>query len=137
MRQTEPEGADRPLPELFRTLAEEFTTLLRQELLLARVEVSAKVREITNALPSFGVAAILALGAFGALVTAIIAALALLLPVWAAALVVAVVFGIAALVLALRGRSALRHAAPLIPQQTISSVQQDAAAVRAGIQRGR
>lgn len=125
MQPDAPREADRPIPVLLRELGDEIATLVRQEMALARVELTEKAQTAGASAGMFGAGAMLGLGAFGALTAFLIAVIALALPVWAAALIVAVVYGIAAYVLALRGRDKLKQAAPPIPEQTAQTVRED------------
>lgn len=113
------------LPQLLRELAIETTTLVRQEIDLAKVELGEKLKTIGAGAAMFGVAAVLGLGAFGALTAMFIAALGLAMPIWLAAFIVTVVYGIVALVAAQRGRQQLARATPVVPQQTVQSVKDD------------
>jgi len=137
MRPSEPAGAERPLPELLKQLASDTATLVRQEIELARAELSAKARDAGQSAGMFGAAAIFALGAFGALTACAIAAIALVVPLWAAALIVAIVYGIVAAVAAVRGRDAIKKVSSPVPEQTVETVREDVDAVRAGVRRGR
>lgn len=136
LRPDEPVGADRPLPELLRQLATDTATLVRQEMELARAELSQKGRQAAASGGQFGAAAAFALGAFGALTAAIIAALALVMPLWAAALIVTAIYAGIAAIAASRGKAALKELTPPVPQQTVASVRRDVEAVRAGVKRG-
>jgi uncharacterized membrane protein YqjE len=116
---------EQSIPQLLRQLSDETTTLLREEIELAKVELDAKLTTVAAGATLGGVAAIFALGAFAALTTAIIAALALVIDVWAAALIVAVVYGVIAAIVFMRARQRLRRATPLVPQHTAQSVKDD------------
>jgi Putative Actinobacterial Holin-X, holin superfamily III len=48
------------------------------------------------------------------------------MPAWLAALIVAVVDGAIAAFLVLRGRERVKQATPLVPEQTIETVKEDA-----------
>jgi tetrahydromethanopterin S-methyltransferase subunit C len=106
-------------------LAEETSTLVRQELELARVEVTEKAKKTGFGLGELGAAGIAGLYALGALTACAIAALALVLPVWLSALIVAVVYAIVAAILALVGRNQLRQGLPPVPEQTQETLKED------------
>ena len=125
MRTDAPREADRPLGELLRDLGDEISTLVRQELALARAEIAEKSRPAVASAGMFGGGALLGLGAFGAFTAFLIAAIALALPVWAAALIVAIVYGAIAGVLAMTGKKKLQQAAPLALEQTAETVKED------------
>jgi len=125
MQADAPSGADRPIGELLRELGDEISTLVRQELALARAEITEKSKPAVASAGMFGGTALFGLGAFGALTATLIAALALALPVWIAALIVTIVYGAIAGVLAMTGKKKLQEATPLIPEQTAETVKED------------
>ena len=126
MRPDAPREADRPIGELLRELGDEISTLVRQEIALAKVEIAEKTKPVVASAGMFGATALLGLGAFGALTAALIAGVAALgLQVWLAALIVTVVYGIAAYVLMQTGKKKLAQAAPLVPEQTAQTVKED------------
>jgi MFS family permease len=124
VRPDAPREADRPIGELLRELGDEISTLVRQEIALAKVELSEKAKPAVASAGMFGGTALFGLGAFGALTAFLIALIALATPVWAAALIVAVAYGIVAGVLAMTGKKKLQEVAPLIPE-TAQTVKED------------
>jgi MFS family permease len=120
-----PELRERPIGELFKQLSEETSTLIKQELALARAELTEKGKEAGKGAGFFGGAGLLGLLAAGALTACIILVLATFLPDWVAALIVAVVYGAIAAVLALRGKDRVQHATPPVPEQTVDTVKED------------
>jgi Putative Actinobacterial Holin-X, holin superfamily III len=128
---------DRPIGELVRDLSQQTSTLVRQELELARAEITQKGKIAGVGAGMFGAAGLLGFFAFGALTTAIIAALALVFDeVWPAALIVAAVYGAIAGVLALTGKNKVQEATPPV-ERAQESVKQDIASVKAHAQAGR
>jgi uncharacterized membrane protein YqjE len=125
MRPDAPHEADRPIGELLRELGDEISTLVRQEIALAKVEIAEKTKPAIASAGMFGGTALLSLGAFGALTAFLIALIALWVPVWASALIVTVVYGVVAFVLAQTGKKKLHEAAPLVPEQTAQTVKED------------
>jgi hypothetical protein len=126
MRPDAPREADRPIGELLRELGDEISTLVRQEIALAKVEITEKTKPAVASAGMFGGTALLGLGAFGALTAFLIAGItALGLQVWLSALIVTIVYGAAAYVLAQTGKKKLHEAAPLIPEQTAQTVKED------------
>ncbi len=118
---------EKAIGELFKDLSEETSTLIRQEMALAKAELSEKGKEAGKGAGLFGGAGVVGLLAAGALTAAIIALLDKAMDTWLAALIVAVVFGAIAAVLALRGKQEIQHAAPPVPEQTVDSVKEDVA----------
>jgi hypothetical protein len=125
------------LPELLRELSLETTTLVRQEIDLAKTELGDKAKSIGAGAGLFGGAAVLALGAFFAITACIIAALALALPIWAAALIVGVVYGIVALIVFMAGKKKLMEATPVVPEQAAQSIKEDVEWVKTRAQSGK
>jgi hypothetical protein len=130
-------GQDRSVPDLVRELAQETATLVRQELALARAEVTQTARRTGIGIGELGGAALVGLFALACVTAAAIAALAIALPVWLAALIVAAVYGGAAAVLGLRGRRQVVEAMPPKPEQTIETVKEDVAWARTRMSSGR
>jgi uncharacterized membrane protein YqjE len=111
--------------ELVKDFASETSTLVREEIELAKVEVRQKAKEAAAAGVMFGGAGVVALLALGALTLCVIAALATGMAVWLAALIVTVVYALVAGALAMSGRERMRKAAPPVPEQTIETVKED------------
>jgi hypothetical protein len=110
---------DRSIPELLRELSQETSTLVKQELDLAKAELSQQGKRAGKGAGLLGGATVAGLGAFGALTAFLIALLATAIDhTWLAALIVAAVYGVIAAVLALRGRDKVREATPPVPQTT-------------------
>ena len=112
--------------ELFKQLSDDLSTLVRQELKLAQVEMTEKGKKAGVGVGMFGAAGIVALLALGAFTTCLIAALSTGMEVWIAALIVTVIYAAAAGVLALNGRDRVGEATPPLPEQTIETVKEDA-----------
>lgn len=116
---------ERPTTELLRELSDQTTTLVRQEIELAKAELAQKGKRAGAGAGMFGGAGVTGLLALAALTTAIIAALDTAMPLWLAALIVAIVYGAVAGLLALRGKKEIEQAAPVAPEQAIDSVKED------------
>ena len=117
---------ERSIPELLKQLSTETSTLVKQELDLAKAEMTQKGKEAGVGAGFIGGGALLGLGAFGAFTAFLIALLATLIDeTWPAALIVAAVYGAIAAFLALRGKNRLQEAAPPVPQQTVETLKED------------
>ena len=116
---------ERPIGDLLKQLSQETTTLVRQELDLAKAEVAEKGQKAGKGIGMFGGAGILGFLALGALTAFFIMLLDGVVPNWAAALIVAVVYGAIAGVLALQGRNKVKEATPPVPEQAVDSVKED------------
>ena len=117
--------ADRPVGELLREFSEQTSTLVRQELELARLELAQKGKRAAIGVGMFGGAGALGFYALGALTAAVILVLATAMTGWLAALIVAAAYGLVAGVLALMGKTKVQHATPPMPQQATESVKED------------
>ena len=121
----EPGLREQPMGELFKKLSDDLSTLVRQELKLAQVEMTAKGRQAGVGLGMFGGAGLLGLLAALTLTTCVVAALSTQMKVWIAALIVTVVYGAAAGVLALQAKNRVAEATPAVPEQTVETVKED------------
>jgi MFS family permease len=125
---------ERPLGDLLKQLADQTSTLVRQEIDLAKAETTQKAKIAGKGAALIGAGALIGLLAAGALTAFLIMLLDGALANWLAALVVAIVFGAIAAVLALQGRNRIQRATPPVPQQTVETVKEDVewAKTRAG-----
>jgi uncharacterized membrane protein YqjE len=123
--ETAPSTAD-----LIRRLSDESTTLIRQELRLAQLELQEKGKRAGIGAGLFGAASGLALFALGALVAAAILGLSTTLDAWLAALIVGGALLSGAGVLALVGKTQVSRAVPPAPEKTIESTRADVTALK-------
>jgi uncharacterized membrane protein YqjE len=121
----EPGLREQPMGELFKKLSDDLSTLVRQELKLAQVEMAEKGKQAGIGLGMFGGAGLLGLLAALTLTTCVVAVLSTQMKVWIAALIVTVVYGAAAGVLALQGKNRVAEATPPVPEQTVETVKED------------
>ena len=116
---------DRATGDLLKDLSDHTTTLVQQEIELAKAELGEKGKKAGIGAGMFGGAGLFGVFAFAALTTCIIAALESPLSLWLAALIVAVVYAVIGGVLALQGRNKVQEAGPPIPEQATESVKED------------
>jgi uncharacterized membrane protein YqjE len=143
----EPELRDQSTGELVKQLANETTTLVkqeldyarseasrigeavvklaRQELQLAKAEMAEKGRTAGPGFGMIGAAGAAALLAAGTLTAFLVLALDGVMPNWLAALIVAVAWGIVAAVLYTTGKSRVEKAGPLVPEQAVETLKED------------
>ena len=117
---------DRPLGEITRELMHDVSTLVRQEVDLAKAEMAQKGRTAVPGLQLLGAAGVAGLAAVGALTAFVILLLAIFLPEWASALIVGAALAATAYVLAKSGKERVEEMGKPIPEQTIESVKEDA-----------
>lgn len=108
-----------------RELSTQTSTLVRQELELAKLELTEKGKRAGLGVGMFGGAGVVGLYAAGALTACLVLLLATAVTGWLAALIVAVVYGAVAGGLALMGRTKVRQAGPPVPEQATESVKED------------
>jgi MFS family permease len=125
---------DQPIGDLVKQLADQTSTLVHQEMELAKAELAQKSRQAGKGAGLLAGAAVIGLLAAGALTAFLVLLLDGVLANWLAALIVAVAFGAIAAILALQGRNRIRAATPPVPEQTVETVKEDVewAKTRAG-----
>lgn len=124
-RDSKPAGADESFGQLLKELAEDTSTLVKQEIMLAKVELTETAKIAGKGAGMLAGAAVFALATLGALTAFLIIVLDIVMDLWVAALIVTILWAIVALVLAQAGRSQLKKATPLIPEQTVETVKED------------
>lgn len=120
----EPVTTQRPLGELFKELAGETATLMRQELELAKVETVAKARAAGKQTAQLAAGAVIAMMGALALLAGVILVLALAIPLWASALIVGLVVTALGGVLGVPAWRALARFDPA-PRATLQTLQED------------
>jgi uncharacterized membrane protein YqjE len=124
--------------ELVRRAADQISTLVRDELAIAKAEVFEKATYAGRGVGLFGGAGLVSLYGVLAVLTAIVLLLARVMPAWGAALLVGIVLLLVAGVLALVGRSQVRRATPPVPQEAVRGVRADINTVTSAVEeRGR
>ena len=123
------DASGKSLGELVGQVAEDLTTLLRQEMALARAELRQEAVKAGRGAAMLAGAAVTALLMLIFLSEAAVDALAQSMDRYWAALIVAVVWGIATAVLVAVGRSALRRIDPK-PERTIDTLSKAPDALR-------
>jgi hypothetical protein len=117
---------DRSLGELFGDLTRSLSTLIRQELELARTEMTARAGRLSRGAGMVGVGgALLYAAALGAMAVVILGLVELGVTPWLAALVVTIVVAAIGGLLVMSGQDALKKA-DLVPRRTIETVREDA-----------
>lgn len=123
--------------DLVSKAAEQISTLVRDELAVARLELAEKGKRAGLGGGLLGGAAALGLYGLGLLLTLAVVLLDLVWPLWLAVLVVMVVVFAAAGVAALLGKQKLTKAVPPVPSDTIASLKEDVQTVKNAAQEGR
>ena len=119
------EKQDRSIGELFSELANETALLIRQEVALAKVELTQKASRAGRNIGYLVLGGAVAYAALLALLATIVILLADAMAWWIAALIVAVLVGIVAAVLISKAWSALKNM-DVAPRQTVETLKEDA-----------
>jgi hypothetical protein len=118
--------------ELMSRLSDQTSRLIRDEIRLAQVETSAKVKHGIMGVAEFGVAGVLALYGVGLLLATAVLGLNEALPAWLAALIVTVVVLAGAAVAALLGKKEVAEVGPVAPEKAVAGVKEDVATLKGG-----
>ena len=111
--------------ELVKELSREVSQLVREEIALAKAEMTQKGKHAGIGAGMLSGAAVLALAAVGGSMAFLMLVLDSWMPGWLAALIVTIAYAAAAALLALRGKERISHATQPAPTQTIESVKED------------
>jgi hypothetical protein len=117
---------DKSMPELVGDLIIEITDLVREEIAMAKAELSEKIGAAGRGagyLSGSMVAGLMALGSATALA---IIALALVVDAWLAAAIVTGSWILLAAILFLTGTRQVKEAVPPVPQKTVQTLKEDA-----------
>ncbi|TDC67099.1 phage holin family protein [Micromonospora sp. KC207] len=128
-------SADTPATELVQRATEQITRLVRDELTMARTEMTAKGKRAGVGAGLLGGGAVLGLLAGGTAAATIVLALAAIMPDAVAALIVTVILATAAAITAQRGKKQVGKAMPITPTTTRDSVRADTEAIRSAASR--
>jgi uncharacterized membrane protein YqjE len=123
--ETQQELREQSTGDLVKQLSQQVSTLVRQEVDLAKSEMGEKGKKAGVGLGILGGAGVAALLALGSLTALLILLFDLGMPAWAAALIVTVLWAAVAGVLALQGRDKVKEVGKPIPEKTAESVKED------------
>ncbi|GAB3139979.1 phage holin family protein [Microbispora hainanensis] len=121
--------------ELVRRLSEDVSRLIRDELRLARLEMTRKGKRAGMGAGLLGAAGLIAFYGGGALVATAILALALVLPAWASALIIGAALLALAGLLALVGKEQVSRATPPTPEEAMRSLKVDIDVMKGSVRR--
>jgi uncharacterized membrane protein YqjE len=111
--------------DLVKQLSEQTTTLVRQEIELAKAELSEKGKTMGEGAGIFGAAAVVGLLALGTLTALILSLLDKAMDFSLAALLVTLAYAGLAAGLAMTGKERLKRGLPAAPEQTVETVKED------------
>lgn len=116
---------NRPLGDLFGDLATDMSSLVRQEVALAKLEITQKAKYLGRNVGYLVVGGAVAYAGLLAVIAAIIMLLDNYMPAWGAALLVGVVVALIAWMMIGKAISALQQA-DLTPHETVETLKEDA-----------
>ncbi|MGW1998077.1 phage holin family protein [Embleya sp. NPDC001921] len=123
-------GSQESMGDLVSRASQQISELVREEMQLARAEMTQKGKRFGLGGGLFGGAGLVGILAAQALVVTVIAALALILPVWASALITAALLAAVAAGMAAAGKKQIAKAGTPAPEQAIDSVKADVAVIK-------
>jgi hypothetical protein len=123
-----------PTAELIRRASEQLSTLVRDELALARAEMTDKAVHVGKGAGLFGGAGVVSLyGVFG-LLTGCVLLLARVMPDWGAALVIGALLLAIAGLMAITGRAQVKQAGAPVPEAAVDGARRDLGAVTSAVE---
>jgi Putative Actinobacterial Holin-X, holin superfamily III len=121
---------EQPLSELISRTTSDLSTLVREEIELAKIEIKDDLRHTAQAGGMFGAAGFAGYMAALLVSLAIVFALDLALPLWSACLIVGAIFAVVAYAMFRQGWTKMKEFTPG-PEQTIETVKEDIEWVKA------
>ncbi|WP_024285997.1 phage holin family protein [Cellulomonas sp. KRMCY2] len=119
--------------ELVSTLSEKLSQLIRDEIRLAKAEMTEKAKHAAIGGGLFAGAAFLGFFAFATLIATAVLGLANAVPAWLAALIVTVILLVVAGVMVAVGKRSLDQGSPPMPERAQASIKADVEALKEGL----
>ncbi len=123
-RREQQEREERSIGELFAELSQKMTTLMRQEMQLAKVEMSQKASRAGKNVGFLVIGGVVVYTGLLALVAAGIILLGQVIPYWLSAAIIGFVIAAVGAVLVIKGANTLRQEEPT-PRETVETLQED------------
>lgn len=120
----ERQSDERSIGDLFSELMRETSTLVRQEVQLAKTEITQKVTSAGKDAGMIGAGGALAYAGLLTLIAALVIGLGQIIPMWLSALIVGIVVVGVGYALIQRGLTAIKQIDPA-PRQTLETLQED------------
>jgi hypothetical protein len=125
MQQQKMVKEERSLGDLFSELMSETSTLVRQEVALAQVELTDKATKVGKNVGYLAVGGAVGYAAALLVLAGVVAILANFIPLWLSALIVGAAVGVVAYIMISSALAELRKT-DLAPQETVQSIKEDA-----------
>jgi hypothetical protein len=120
-----PPGQEASAGELIKLMSEQVSTLVRDELKLAQLEMARKGKQAGIGAGMLGGSGLIALYGVGCLIACAVIAVSGVVSAWLAALIVGIALLAVAAIAALTGKARLQKATPPVPQEAVASVKAD------------
>jgi hypothetical protein len=120
-----PRDQEHTTGQLVTMLSEQVSVLIRDELKLARLEMTSKGKQAALGAGMFGASGVIAVYGVGCLLACAIIAIGGVVAAWLAALIVGAALLAAAGCAALLGKRRLARATPPVPEQAVADVKAD------------
>lgn len=117
-------GSDKSIGQLLGDLSRDTSSLIRNEVELAKTEMGEKVNQVGMALVSLVAGFLIGFAALIILLDAVVYGLSQHMPLWVAAVIVGVVVAIVGFLLVKKGQTDLK-ASNLAPRRTMESIRRD------------
>jgi uncharacterized membrane protein YqjE len=120
-----PAAPERSAGDLIKLMSEQVSTLVRDELKLAQLEMTRKGKQAGIGAGMLGGSGVIALYGLGCLIACVIIAISGMIAAWLSALIVGAALLAVAGIAALIGKNRLQKATPPVPQEAVHSVKTD------------
>jgi Flp pilus assembly protein TadB len=121
---------ERSTGDLVKTVTEQVSVLMRDELKLAQLEMTGKARKAGAGMSLMGGGALIALYGVACLIACVIIAISHSLQAWLSALIVGAALLVVAAIASAMGRKRMRQGTPPVPTEAVESVKTDVQEVR-------
>ena len=126
---------ERSTGDLVKLVTEQVSTLVRDELKLAQLEMTSKAKKAGSGAGMMGGGGLIALYGVACLIACAIIALSHVLQAWLSALIVGAFLLVVAAVAAMAGRKRMRQGTPPVPHEAVESVKIDVATLKQRVHR--
>jgi uncharacterized membrane protein YqjE len=121
---------ERSTGDLVKSVTEQVSVLMRDELKLAQLEMTGKAKQAGKGMGMMGGGALIALYGVACLIACVIIAISHSLQAWLSALIIGVALLVVAAIATAIGRSKMRQGTPPMPTEAVESVKTDVQEVR-------
>lgn len=128
-------AAERSTGDLVKLVTEQVSTLVRDELKLAQLEMTSKAKKAGSGAGMMGGGGLIALYGVACLIACAIIAISHVLQPWLSALIVGAFLLLVAAVAAAMGRKRMRQGTPPVPHEAMESVKIDVATLKQRVHR--